>query len=62
VAGRLDADTEKPLPLTAIELIVTGAVPVDVSVMVCAVGVLMTTEPKGTAVAFAVSVDVAGLS
>lgn len=62
VAGRLTAETVKALPLAAIELTVTGAAPVDVSVTVCVVGVLRTTAPNGTVVAFALRVDAAGFS
>jgi hypothetical protein len=62
LAGRITADAENPLPLTAIEFTVTGAVPVDVSVTVCVVGVLTTTEPNGTEVAFAVRVEAAAFN
>ena len=36
-AGRLTEDAEKPVPLTLMELTVTAAVPLDVSVTVCVV-------------------------
>ena len=62
VAGRLTADAEKPEPITAIEFTVTAAVPVDVSIMVCVVGLLMTTAPKGILLAFTLRVGVAAFN
>ena len=62
VTGMLGPDTEKPLPLTAIELTVIGTAPVDDSVTVCVVGVLTTTAPNGTLVAFALRLDAAAFS
>ena len=62
INGRLGAAAEKPLPLTPIEFTVTGAAPLDVSVTVCVVGVLITTEPNGILVAFTLSADAAAFS
>ena len=62
VNGKLTGDSEKPLPVTAMELTVTAAVPLDVSVTVCVVGVFTTTLPKGMLVAFRLSTGVAALS
>ena len=62
ITGRLGADTENPFPLTAIEFTVTGTAPVDVRVTVCVVGVLITTAPNGTLVAFAMRLDAAAFN
>ena len=37
VAGRLTEDREKPVPVTEMDLIVTAAAPLDVSVTTCVV-------------------------
>jgi len=62
VSGRLSPEVEKLVPETTIELIVTGAFPVDVSVKDCVDVVLTFTLPNVTLVALAVSVDVAAPS
>jgi hypothetical protein len=62
VAGRLTADDAKPLPDTTIELTVTGAVPVDVSVSICVVELFTVTAPKATLLAFALNAGVPALS
>lgn len=46
VAGRVTADAENPLPVTATEFTVTAAVPLEVRVSVCEVGVFTTTAPN----------------
>ena len=52
VAGRLTEETEKPLPVTAMELRITGAVPPEVRVTVCVVALLTTTAPNEMLLAF----------
>ncbi len=54
--------SEKPLPVTARELTVTAAVPLEVSVTVCVTGVLSSTLPNGMLEAFAVSTPEAAAS
>ena len=46
VTGRLPSTRVKSAPLTAAEFTVTGAVPVEVKVSDCAVGVFTVTLPK----------------
>jgi hypothetical protein len=46
VTGRTPPTIVNPAPVIVAELIVTGAVPVDVSVNVCIVAVLIVTLPK----------------
>lgn len=62
VTGKLMGDREKPLPVTAMEFTVTAAVPLEVSVTVCVVGVFTTTLPNGMLVAFTVSTAEAAFS
>jgi hypothetical protein len=62
VTGRLVDGMEKPLPVTVMELTVNGAVPLEVNVTVCVVGVFTTTLPNGILVAFRLSNGVAALS
>jgi len=62
VAGRLTADDENPLPVTAIELTVTGAVPLEVRVTVCVVELFTETAPKEMLLAFTFSVGMPALS
>ena len=62
VAGRLIAETAKPVPVTATELTVTAAVPLEVRITFCVVGVLITTSPNEMLLAFRVSADVAAFS
>ena len=59
MAGRFTAEAEKPLPDTATELTVTGAVPVDDSVTVCVVALFTTTAPNAMLLAFTVKAGVA---
>jgi hypothetical protein len=58
VTGKLDPDTENPLPVTAAEFTVTGAVPLDVKVTVWVDCVFTGTEPNEMFVALTVSVGV----
>ena len=58
VAGKLTADDAKPLPDTAIELTVTGAVPLEVRVTVCVVELFTETAPKAMLLEFTFSVGV----
>jgi len=46
VAGKLPPTKAKPVPLIVAELIVTGAVPVELKVSVCVVDVFTVTSPK----------------
>jgi hypothetical protein len=62
VSGKLIDDIEKPVPETAMELTVTAAVPLEVKVTICVVGVLTTMLPNGMLVAFTLSAGVAALS
>jgi len=62
VAGRFTVDMEKPLPVTAMELTVTGAVPLDVRVTFCVLELFTTTPPNETLLAFTLSVAVAAFS
>jgi hypothetical protein len=62
VAGRLTADAEKPLPVTAMELTVTAAVPLEVKVTVCVVELFTATPPNAMLVAFTVSAGVPAFS
>jgi hypothetical protein len=58
VAGRLTGETEKPLPVAVTEFTVTAAVPLEVSVTVCVVGVFTATPPNEMLVAFRLSAGV----
>lgn len=61
--GKAVPDIEKPAPVSVAELMVTGAVPVDVSVIDCGVaGVLTCTLPKARLLALTVSVGTAAFS
>ncbi len=62
VAGSEALDTEKPVPLAAAELTVTGAVPVEFNVIGCATGVFSITLPNPIDVAFTVKTAVAAFS
>ena len=62
MAGRLTDDAENPLPVTAIELTVTAAVPLEVSVTVCVVKWSTTSAPNETVVAFTLKDGVAAFS
>jgi hypothetical protein len=52
VAGNVAPKTENPVPVTAAEFTVSGAVPVEVMVRDCPTGVFRTTLPKPIDVAF----------
>lgn len=60
--GKLTGDIENPLPVTEMEFTVTTAVPLEVKVTFCVVGVFTTALPKGMLVALALSTGVAALS
>jgi hypothetical protein len=62
VAGNVAPETEKPVPVSVALLMVTGAVPVEVKVKDCAVGVLTTMLPNAKVVALALSVGIAAFS
>lgn len=62
MAGRLNDETEKPLPVTVTEFTVTGAVPVEVIVNVCVVALLTTMGPNEMLLAFRLRTGVAALS
>ena len=62
VAGRVPPEIEKPAPLTAAELTVTEAVPVELNVIDCATGVFTSTVPNPIDVAFRVKAAEAALS
>jgi hypothetical protein len=62
VDGNELPESEKPAPLTEAELIVTGAVPVELSVIGCTTGVLTMTVPNPIDVAFTVRVAEDALS
>ena len=53
--GAVTPESAKPPPVIAIELIVTGEVPDDVSVIDCSAGELIRTLPNGMLDAFAIS-------
>jgi hypothetical protein len=55
VAGRLGEEAEKPLPVAVTEFTVTAAVPLEVSITVCVVGVFTPTPPNEMLVAFKLS-------
>jgi hypothetical protein len=62
VVGRLVDDTENPVPVTAIVLTVTDAVPLEVRVTVWVVELSITTAPKEILVAFTLRIGVAAFS
>jgi hypothetical protein len=62
VAGRVTGESEKPLPVTAMALTVTAAVPLEVNVTLCVVELFTTTAPKEMLVALRVSAGVAAFS
>ena len=55
MTGNVAPDTAKPAPLTVAELIVTGAVPVEVNVNGCVDTVFTVTLPKVRLAALAVN-------
>ena len=62
VAGKLTDEAEKPVPVTPMELILTAAVPVEVSVTVWVVELFTTMPPNEMVLAFAVRAGVAAFS
>jgi hypothetical protein len=62
VSGSVDADIVKPLPVSAIVLIVTGAVPVDVKVTDCVAAVFTTTSGNATTVLLTPSARIQALN
>ena len=62
VTGNVAPDTEKPAPLRAAEETVTAALPVDVRVSDCVVGVFTFTSPKPTLAELTLRVEVAAFS
>ncbi len=62
VSGRLGEEAEKPLPVAVMDVTVTAAVPLEVSVTVCVVGVFTAAPPNEILVAFRVSPDAAAFS
>jgi hypothetical protein len=62
VAGKAAPEIEKPAPVIVAPLMVTGAVPVEVKVKDCAVGVLTTTLPNARVLTLALSVGRAAFS
>jgi len=62
VAGRLTDDVENPLPVTAIDLTVSAAVPFEVNVTLCVVEWFTTSAPKEIVVAFTLKAGVAAFS
>ena len=55
MTGNVTPEIVNPLPATAAELIVTGAVPDEVRVSVCVEAVLSVTLPNASEVALAVN-------
>jgi len=62
ITGKLTPETEKPLPLVIAELMVTGAVPVDVNVTNFDTLLFTTTLPNEMLVALILSVGVYAFS
>lgn len=62
VTGRVAADSVKPAPVTVAELIVSGAVPVDINVTDWVGSALTATLPKVKLVVLMFSVDVPWLT
>jgi hypothetical protein len=62
VAGRFPPETENPVPVVESELIVTAAVPLEVTVTDFVTAVPTATLPKSSEVAFRVSAGVAAFS
>jgi hypothetical protein len=50
VMGSAGPDNAKPVPVSVIPLMVSGAVPVEVTVIDCVAGELTTTSPNATLV------------
>jgi hypothetical protein len=61
VTGKLDPETEKPVPDTAAEFTVTAVVPLEVNVTVCVACEPTTTLPNEMLVALTVRVGAAGV-
>jgi hypothetical protein len=62
VAGKVAPDREKPAPVSEAELMVTGAVPVEVRVTDCVAAVFTCTFPNATLVALIVNVGIAAFN
>lgn len=62
LTGNVTADEENPLPVTAMEFTVTAAVPLEVNVNVCVVGVFTVTAPNAMLDALALSFPVAAFN
>jgi hypothetical protein len=62
VDGKANPDNLKPEPARFALLIVTGTVPVEVSVTDCVAAELTTTSPKATLVALMLSAGIAAFS
>ena len=62
VAGKLPPETENPVPVIEAELIVAGAVPLDVTVIDCVVAVPTETLPNESEALLKVSAGVVALS
>lgn len=62
VSGKLAPETEKPVPVIAAELTVTGEPPVEVSVKDCVAGEFRVASPKAMLLALMLSVGTAALS
>jgi hypothetical protein len=60
--GSEGPDNVKPVPVSVIPLIVTGAVPVEVKVIDCVVGVLTTTLPNATLAGLMLSASMVAFS
>jgi hypothetical protein len=58
VTGKLDPDTENPVPVTVAEFTVTAADPLDVKVTVCTAWPFTVTAPNVMVVALTVRVGV----
>jgi hypothetical protein len=62
VAGKLAPDSEKPVPVSVAELMVTGAVPVELRDRDCVAAVFTCTSPKATLTALILSAGTAALN
>jgi hypothetical protein len=62
VAGKLAPDSEKPVPVSVAELMVTGAVPVELRETDCVAAVFTCTFPKAMLVGFIFSVGTAAFN
>jgi hypothetical protein len=62
VNGVVTPDTEKPVPVIVIALMVTGSAPLEVNVIVCVDGVFRFTSPKAMLVALMLNVATAAFN